>query len=181
MGIQLLWCTGAARAVAVTAFAAGLFGAAGTCAADTPARKQPGVVSPPPAAESVQAERALLKNPGDRSARLRAARARLAEDADKRSNVEEAQQHVLEVLRSNPNDTEALMLAGQTSLLKGDAASAVRYYQSAVASDPTNASAQLSLGDALTRTGNEAAATAAFARYRALMGMPALKTDAGGR
>ncbi|MGH8238624.1 MAG: hypothetical protein ACREXP_16605 [Steroidobacteraceae bacterium] len=125
--------------------------------------------------ESVKAERAIATKGADRAARVRAARAQLAEGADVPSRVEAAQQHALAVLNEAPNDVEALLLAGQTSLLKSDARSAARYYRAATLVDAKNANAFLGLGDALTRIGDEAGATDAFARYRALMGMPAIE------
>ena len=128
-------------------------------------------------ADSVKAERQVAKKPHDRKARLAAARAQLAEGAESRSRVEAAQEHVAAVLEDNPNDVEALVLAGQTSLLKNDAMNAARYYRAAVNADANNATACLGLGDTLTRLGDEPGATAAFARYRALMGMPPLPTS----
>jgi len=127
--------------------------------------------------EATRAERAVVRAPGDRSARLRAARAQLAAGADKNSNVESAQQHALAVLADAPTDIDALLLAGQTSLLKGDTTAAARYYRAATLSHSDNATAFLGLGDALTKLGDEAAATAAFARFRALKGMPPLATE----
>lgn len=124
--------------------------------------------------ESVRAERALIKKPRDRQARLQAARARLAEGADNASNVEAARNHATQILADNPNDLEALLLAGQTSILKNDVAAAARYYRQATLVDANSATAFLGLGDALTRFGDEREATAAFARYRALLGMPPL-------
>lgn len=128
--------------------------------------------------ESAKAARALAKRPNDRAARLRAARSELAEGAEMPSRVEAAQQHAFAVLEESPNDIEALLLAGQTSLLKNDARSATRYYRAATLADGSNATAFLGLGDALTRIGDEAGASAAFARYRALMGMPPLQINA---
>jgi Flp pilus assembly protein TadD len=125
--------------------------------------------------ESIKAERAIAKKPGDRAARVRAARAQLAEGADVPSRVEAAQQHALAVLNESPNDVEALVLAGQTSLLKNDMRSAARYYRAATLVDANNATAFLGLGDALTRMGDEAGANEAFGRYRALLGMPPIE------
>lgn len=124
--------------------------------------------------ESVQAERAVARNPHDRVARIKAAEAYLADGADSPSRAETAHRHALAVLAEYPTDIDALLLAGQTSLLRGDNSAAARYYQAATAADPGNATAFLGLGDALTKLGDEAGATAAFARYRALMGMPPL-------
>lgn len=128
--------------------------------------------------ESVRAERALVKKPRDRQARLQAARARLAEGADNASNVEAARNHATQVLADNPNDLEALLLAGQTSILKNDLAAAANYYRQATLANANSAPAFLGLGDVLTRLGDEPGATAAFARYRSLMGMPPLVTQA---
>jgi hypothetical protein len=125
--------------------------------------------------ESAKAERALAKKPTDRAARVRAARAELAEGADVPSRVEAAHQHALAVLNESPNDVEALLIAGQTSLLKDDARSAARYYRAATLLDGQSTTAFLGLGDALTRIGDETGATDAFARYRALMGMPPIE------
>ena len=127
--------------------------------------------------ESIKAERAIAKKPADRGARLRAARAQLAEGADVPSRVEAANQHALAALNDAPNDVEALMLAGQTSLLKNDARGAVRYYRAATLVDAQNATAFLGLGDALTRIGDEAGANDAFGRYRALMGMAPIERN----
>jgi Flp pilus assembly protein TadD len=127
--------------------------------------------------EMTRAERAVVRAPGDRDARLHAARAQLAAGADKSSHVEAAQQHALAVLAEFPADIDALLLAGQTSLLKGDAMAAARYYRSATASQSSNATAFLGLGDALTRLGDEPGASAAFARFRALQGMPPIATE----
>jgi Flp pilus assembly protein TadD len=124
--------------------------------------------------QSVKAERELVRSPGNRDVQLEAARAHLAEGANIPSRVLVAYTHALAVLEDNPADVEALLLAGQTSLLKGDAASAVRYYRAATQADSGNASAFLGLGDALGRQGDEPGATAAFARYRELTGMPPL-------
>lgn len=126
--------------------------------------------------EATKAERAVVGAPDDRDARLRAARAQLAAGADKNSHVESAQQHALAVLADHPSDIEALLMAGQTSLLKGDATAAARYYRAATLSHSSTAAAFLGLGDALTRLGDELGATAAFARYRELQGMPPLAT-----
>jgi hypothetical protein len=127
--------------------------------------------------EATRAERAVVRAPGDRNARLRAARAQLAAGADNSSHVEAAQQHALAVLADAPMDIDALLLAGQTSLLKGDAMAAARYYRAATSSQSANAAAFLGLGDALTKLGDETGATAAFARFRALQGMPPLATQ----
>jgi hypothetical protein len=127
--------------------------------------------------ESVRAERVLAKNPQDRAARLRAARAQLAEGAEVPSRIEAARHHALAVLAESPNDIEALLLAGQTSLLEKDADAAARYYRAATLADVNNATAFLGLGDALSRLGDDTGATAAFARYRALLGMPALQSN----
>lgn len=103
------------------------------------------------------------------------AHAHLADDAEIASKVEAAQAHALAVLEDSPNDIEARLIAGQTSLLKGEIAVAVRHYQAATLADPKNASAMLGLGDALSRLGDEAGSTQAFAKYRELMGMPPLQ------
>lgn len=128
--------------------------------------------------KSTRAERVLERKPGDRGARIQAARAYLDEGADDGSRVDEAKEHVLAVLAEHPNDMEALLLAGQTSLLKSDPWSAARYYRAATLVNASNATAFLGLGDALTRIGDDASATAAFARYRELMGMPPLQSPA---
>lgn len=125
--------------------------------------------------ESIKAERALVKKPNDKAIHLKAARAHLAEGADNQSRVEAAQQHAVAVLQDHPNDIDALLLAGQTSLLEKDATSAARYYRAATSADANNATAFLGLGDALTRLGDEPGATAAFARYRVLVGLPPLQ------
>lgn len=127
---------------------------------------------------SARAERTLASKPKDRTAHLQAARAHLAEGAENASKVDAAQAHAVAILQDHPNDTEALLLAGHTSVLKNDAASAARYYRTATLSDPKNPSAFLGLGDALLRMGDETGSTQAFATYRALMGMPALQSDA---
>lgn len=174
------------RAIIATAVALMLAAASFGATAAEPNRKKS---APTPAAEvedaalatlseSAKAERALAKKPNDRAARLRAARSQLAEGAEIPGRVEAAEQHALAVLQESPKDIEALMLAGQTSLLKNDARSAVRYYRAATLADANHATAFLGLGDALTRLGDEPGATAAFTRYRALMGMPPLQTDA---
>jgi Flp pilus assembly protein TadD len=124
--------------------------------------------------EAAKAERAVVRSPDDREIRLRAARAQLAAGADESSHVESAQQHALAVLANHPADIDALLMAGQTSLLKGDATAAARYYRAATSSHSSNAAAFLGLGDALTRLGDETGATAAFSRYRELQGMPPL-------
>lgn len=174
------------RAVIATAVALMLSAASfNATAAESTRKKSP----PTPAAEvedaalatlseSAKAERALAKKPNDRAAQLRAARSQLAEGAEIPSRVEAAQRHAVAVLEQSPNDMEALLLAGQSSLLKNDARSAVRYYRAATLADANYATAFLGLGDALTRLGDEPGATAAFTRYRALMGMPPLQTDA---
>ena len=125
--------------------------------------------------ESVRAERTLVDEPNDRRAHLQAARAHLAEGAEIASKVEAAQTHALAVLEDSPNDIEARLIAGQTSLLKGEIAVAVRHYQAVTLADPKNASAMLGLGDALSRLGDEAGSTQAFAKYRELMGMAPLQ------
>jgi Flp pilus assembly protein TadD len=170
---------GLAAAVAVLATAAWL-----AASAAEPAQKkvrEPQTQTEDAAAaalsESIKAERALAKKPADRTARLRAARAQLAEGADVPSRVEAANEHALAVLNESPNDAEALLLAGQTSLLKNDARSAARYYRAATLVDAQNATAFLGLGDALTRIGDEAGANDAFRRYRALMGMPPIERN----
>lgn len=127
--------------------------------------------------ETTKAERAVVRAPGDRDARIRAARAQLEAGAEQSSHVEAAQQHVLAVLAESPGDIDALLLAGQTSLLKGDAMAAARYYRAATVSQSSNAAAFLGLGDALTRLGDESGASAAFARFRALQGMPPIATE----
>jgi cytochrome c-type biogenesis protein CcmH/NrfG len=81
------------------------------------------------------------------------------------------------VLEDNPSDVEALLIAAQSSLLKSDLAGAERYYRAATQADANSATAFLGLGDVLTRSGDEAGATAAFARYRQLRGMPALSQE----
>jgi Flp pilus assembly protein TadD len=124
--------------------------------------------------DAVKAERKLMRKPGDRQARIDAARASLAQGADQPSNVDAAQAHVLAVLAENPNDVESLLLAGQTSLLKNDLQAAARYYRAATLAAPDNPSAFLGLGDALTRLRDEPGANAAFERFRALKGMPPL-------
>jgi cytochrome c-type biogenesis protein CcmH/NrfG len=128
--------------------------------------------------ESAKAERALVKKPNDRATRLQAARAQLNEGAETPSRVETAHKHALAVLEEAPSDVEALMIAAQASLLKNDPRSAARYYRAATLVDANNATAFLGLGDALTRMGDETGATAAFARYRALMGMPPVQAEA---
>lgn len=120
---------------------------------------------------SAKAERKAMLRPNDRSARIEAAKAHLAEGADEIANVDAAREHVLAVLAEQPNDAESLLLAGRTSLLKSESAEAARYYRAAIAADPGNASAFLGLGDALTRIGDKTGAAAAFERYRALKGM----------
>lgn len=125
----------------------------------------------------VKAERQVAKNPHDKKARLAAARAQLAQGAESSSRVEAAQQHVEAVLAENPNDFDALMLAGQTSLLKADASAAARYYQAATAANSRSASAFLAWGDALSRLGDEPGSSAAFAKYRELMGMQAVQEN----
>ena len=124
--------------------------------------------------ESTKAERTLARKPNDRSARIEAAKAHLAEGADNSAHVDAAQKHAAAVLAERPTDVEALVIAGQTSLLENDLAGAARYYRAATLADPNNATAYLGLGDALTRLGDEPGATAAFGRYRALRGMPPL-------
>jgi predicted Zn-dependent protease len=126
---------------------------------------------------SASAERTLASKPKDRAAHLQAARAHLAEGADNASKVDAAQAHAAAVLQDHPNDIEALLLAGHTSVLKNDAASAARYYRAATLSDPKSSKAFLGLGDALSRMGDETGSTQAFAKYRELMGMPALQSD----
>lgn len=125
--------------------------------------------------ESVRAERTLMDKPNDRAAHLQAARAYLAEGAEIASKVDAARAHALAILEDSPNDIEARLIAGQASLLKGEIAVAVRHYQAATLADPKNASAMLGLGDALSRLGDEAGSTQAFAKYRELMGMPPLQ------
>jgi cytochrome c-type biogenesis protein CcmH/NrfG len=124
---------------------------------------------------ATKAERKLLLHPGDRKTRLEAARAHLAAGADKQANVDAAQTHALAVLAENPQDVESLMLAAQTSLLKNDPQSAVRYYRTVTLVAPDNSAAFLGLGDALTRLRDEPGANVAFARYRSLKGMPPLQ------
>jgi Flp pilus assembly protein TadD len=172
---------------AVLAFVT-LAGAAGTAvAADSKSKRAPRSqpvpeqvddFTDPKLSDSVNAERALERKPNDRATHLRAARAYMAEGGDKESNVVAAQGHVVAVLAQSPNDIDALLLAGQTSLLRNDAGSAARYYRAATTAGANNATAFLGLGDALTRLGDEAGANAAFARYRALMNMPPLQAPA---
>lgn len=176
-----------AIAIALTAF----IGVSGAAFAAESKNKRPPVAQPAPQpaedladprlSDSVNAERALAKKPGDRLSHLKAARAQLAEGADSESRVEAAQQHANAILQDHPNDIEALLLAGQTSLLRNDAASAARYYRAATNVAANNATAFLGLGDALTRLGDESGATAAFARYRVLMNMPPLQRQAGSK
>jgi Flp pilus assembly protein TadD len=125
--------------------------------------------------EAIKAERRLLGKPGDHKMRIEAARAHLAKGADQPTNVDAAQTHVRAVLAENSQDVEALLLAGQTSLLKNDLQGAARYYRAATLAAPNNATAFLGLGDALTRLRDEPGANAAFERYRALRGMPPLQ------
>jgi predicted Zn-dependent protease len=125
--------------------------------------------------DSAKAERLLARKSDDRAGHLQAAKAHLLEGAGTPSHVNAAQQHAMAVLAEHPNDVDALLLAGQTSILKGDAATAARYYQAATAADGNNANAFLGVGDALSRLGDEPGATAAFARYRSLMGMPPIQ------
>lgn len=124
--------------------------------------------------DAAKAERKVMRRPSDRKTRIEAAKARLTEGADQQANVDAAQAHVLAVLAENPNDVESLLLAGQTSVLKNDFQAAARYYRAATLVAPDNASAFIGLGGALTRLGDEAGASAAFARYRALNGMAPL-------
>lgn len=124
--------------------------------------------------QSVKAERELARSPGNRDVQLEVAKAHLTEGANIPSRVQAAYTHAVAVLEDDPANVEALLLAGQTSLLKGDAAGAARYYRAATQADSGNVSAFLGLGDALARLGDERGATAAFAKYRELMGMPPL-------
>lgn len=130
---------------------------------------------------ATKAERRLLLNPGDRRTRLEAARAHLAAGAEDPANVDAAQSHALAVLAEDPQDVESLLLAGQTSLLKNDSQAAARYYRTVTLVAPDNSAAFLGLGDALTRLGDEPGANAAFARFRALKGMPPLQTAESAR
>jgi len=173
--------------VAVLAFVT-LAGVAGTAvAADSKSKRAPRSqpvpdqvddVTDPKLSDSVNAERALERRPNDRATHLRAARAYMAEGADKESNLDAVQAHVVAALEQSPNDIDALLLAGQTSLLRKDAGSAARYYRAATTVGANNATAFLGLGDALSRLGDEPGASAAFARYRALMNMPPLQAPA---
>jgi Flp pilus assembly protein TadD len=121
--------------------------------------------------EAVKAERIVLRKPNDRAARVKAAKERLAQGADNSENVDAAHAHALAVLAEHPTDVESLLLAGQTSLLKNDVTTAARYYRAATLAAPNNDSAFLGLGNALMRMGDEPGSSAAFARYRSLMGM----------
>jgi Flp pilus assembly protein TadD len=172
------------KPLAVTVFACLWFAASVSDAAEVrPSSKRPTAPADEVGAdeslkglpESMRAERTLARKPKDRTAHLQAARAHLAEGAEIGSKVEAAQAHALAVLEDSPNDIEARLIAGQTSLLRGEIAAAVRHYQAAALADPKNASAVLGLGDALSRLGDEAGSTQAFAKYRELKGMPPLQ------
>jgi cytochrome c-type biogenesis protein CcmH/NrfG len=60
--------------------------------------------------------------------------------------VEAVHRHALAVLAEHPSDIDALLLAGQTSLLRGDNSAALSYYRAATAADSNNATAFLGLG-----------------------------------
>lgn len=177
------------KAIAAVIALSNLAGPGDTVYAAEGKSKRPPVMQPVPEqaedladprlTDSVNAERVLAKKPNDRLSHLKAARAQLAEGADSESRVEAAQQHANAILQDHPNDIDALLLAGQTSLLRNDAAGAARYYRAATNAAASNATAFLGLGDALTRLGDESGATAAFARYRALMNMPPLQGQVG--
>lgn len=125
---------------------------------------------------SVKAERELLKNPDDAKLHLEAARAYLAEADSSPSKRDAAAAHVQRALEKNSSDVDALILMGQIELQRNRPAVAALHLQNAARLAPDNPTAQLSLGDALSHVGDEAGASAAFAEYRRIMGMPPLDT-----
>ncbi len=125
---------------------------------------------------SVKAERELLTKPDDAKLHLEAARAYLAASDASPSKRDAAATHVQRALAKNPNDVDALILMGQIELQGNRPAVAALHLQNAARLAPDNPTARLSLGDALTRLGDETGASAAFAEYRRIMGMPSLDT-----
>lgn len=122
-------------------------------------------------ARSVQAERALARGAGSLEAHLEAARAYLAESIDTPSKRAKARKHIGTVLKRQPNNAEALLIAGQIEMLSADWKQAARYFRRATVMAPNNPAAHLALGDALSRLGDEEGAAAAFAAFRAASGM----------
>jgi predicted Zn-dependent protease len=127
-----------------------------------------------PTPGSVSAERALAGARGEEdgtAARLDAARAYLAEGVDSPSKLNAAQRHLGALLKRQPANAEALLLAGQIEMLRSKWRAAATYYRRATAAAPSDPTGYLGLGDALTRLGDEEGAARAFAAFRAASGM----------
>lgn len=125
--------------------------------------QQPDVVP-----ESVKAERAILLNPYDRIAHLSAARSYIEEGFGVKSKQKAAKSHLKKLLLSNPNDLDALLLAGQLRLMEGNLEFAMEYYKKATSISPNDPRAYLGLGDVFNRLNNEVAAAEAFEKFRIL-------------
>jgi Flp pilus assembly protein TadD len=122
-------------------------------------------------------ERRLLLRPNDKKAHLNAARSYLALAQGADSHLSDAARHVEAVLKDQPRDFEALMLAGEVANRKGQYAEAAMHYQNAAQVNSTSAEAQLALGGVLDRIGDTGGSDAAYRRFRALSGLPPLPTS----
>jgi Flp pilus assembly protein TadD len=126
---------------------------------------------------AVPHERQLLRHPNDKKAHLKAARSYLALAQGADGHLDDAARHVNAVLKDQPRDFEALMLAGEVANRKGQYEEAAMHYQNATRVNSTSAEAQLALGGVLERTGDTSGADAAYRRFRALSGLPPLPTS----
>jgi len=97
-------------------------------------------------------------------------RARLAESYEISGNLALAEEHAAEVLRDQSRNIDALMTMGRVRGRQGDWASAKAFYGRAIRANKNDATAHLSLGQALTQLGKQDEAEAEFAEYRRLTG-----------
>ncbi len=173
------WHSGLFASVALVLVCVSLVGPA---VADPSRKKVPQVTAAEKAAPpSVRAERALLAKPDDLGLLRDTARAYLAEAEASPSKRDAVAQHLERALRQAPNDVVALLLMGQLEIQRDRPAVAILYLQNLVRVAPDNAAAQLALGDALSRVGDENGAARAFAEYRRIQGMPPLSDGTSGK